>query len=417
MADVVDFQNYRHRKFHNDNEDDSPLDDTGFIDDDLDEEPQEDPGAGKRRIISAIGSAAVVILVIVLIMLQSRARTFTSARFTKVTDMLSDESVQYFSLGSNIVSVSRDGASCMDTKGRQIWNITFDMQQPIVATGGDYMAIGDYDGSTIYMVSGSSSIGSVDTNMPIRGLTVAENGEVAAILNDTDVTWVYLFDSDGNTIAYFKTTLSQSGYPLAVAISPNGKIVAISHLTIGTEQVSTSISFHNFGAAGQNEVEKNVGGFNYEDEVAPYLVYMNDSTCAAVTDKRLCYFNGTESLSAGADVAFDAEVQGVYSNSRYVALVFPDDSGEAEWNIQVYDTSGNLVSTIPFSMDYTDLQLIGDRIIINNDNSLLIFNVDGTQKFSETFDDVTLRAVIPQEGSTSHLTVITDSEMDSVQLE
>ena len=150
---------------------------------------------------------------------------------------------------------------------------------------------------------------------------------MAAVLNDTSTTWIYLFDISGNTIAYFKTTMSQSGYPLTTAISPNGQVVAVSHLTIGTEQVSTSISFHNFGAAGQNVVEKNVGGFNFENEICPYLTYLNDNTCVAVTDKELLYFTGTDSPAQGASVSFDGEVQGVYSNDRYVALVFADTSG------------------------------------------------------------------------------------------
>ena len=109
-------------------------------------------------------------------------------------------------------------------------------------------------------------------------------------------------------------------------------------------------------------------------------------------------------------------MQGVYSNSRYIVLVFADTSGEAEWDLQVYDTSGNLVSTIPFSMDYTCIQLCGDRIVINDAQNLMIYSVDGTKKFGEVLDK-TIRAVIPMESSSSRLTLITDTEMDSMRLE
>ena len=382
MADVVDFRNFRSHQLDND---DSPLDDdTEFIDEGVEEGDEEKaPESKGRLLLGALIPIVIGAVLVLLILLQSQARTYTTATYSKVMDLLTEESVHYYSLDTSIVSVSRDGASAMDTRGRQVWNITFDMQQPIVASAGNYMAIGDYDGSTIYLVSGKESIGTMDTNMPIRALQVAENGEVAAVLNDTNTTWIYLFDASGNTIAYFKTTMSQSGYPLAAAISPNGQVVAVSHLTIGTEQVNTSISFHNFGAAGQNAVEKNVGGFNFENEICPYLVYLNDSTCAAVTDKKLLYFTGTDSPAQGATV---------------------------------YDTSGNLVGTIPFSMDYTCIQLCGDRIVINDAQNLMIYSVDGTKKFGEVLDK-TIRAVIPMESSSSRLTLITDTEMDSMRLE
>jgi hypothetical protein len=53
---------------------------------------------------------------------------------------------------------------------------------------------------------------------------------VAAVLDDSTVTAIYLYSVAGEQLAYFKTTMSKSGYPVAIAISDDGKQIAVSYL-------------------------------------------------------------------------------------------------------------------------------------------------------------------------------------------
>ena len=52
----------------------------------------------------------------------------------------------YLALGSNILTYSKDGANCMDSKGVVLWNQTYEMQNPMVDINGSVVAIGDYNG-------------------------------------------------------------------------------------------------------------------------------------------------------------------------------------------------------------------------------------------------------------------------------
>lgn len=100
-------------------------------------------------------------------------------------------------LGNGILTYSNDGASCFDLKGKAIWNETFEMQDPIVAVCRNTIAFGDYNGRKIYVMNTQGILGEVATNMPIRALAVAESGVVAAVLDDADITWIYLYNSNG----------------------------------------------------------------------------------------------------------------------------------------------------------------------------------------------------------------------------
>ena len=93
-------------------------------------------------------------------------------------------------LGDHILTYSNDGASCFDIKGKPVWNETFEMQDPVVTVCNSTVAFGDYNGRKIYVMNTQGILGEIATNMPIRALAVAQTGVVAAVLDDSDVTWI-----------------------------------------------------------------------------------------------------------------------------------------------------------------------------------------------------------------------------------
>lgn len=162
---VIDFSRYRNQKSGNANgRDDGYYDDDdtdsrggGYYDDDDRpiEKPKEKPKektarhARKPRVLEIVILVGAVALLVAAILLQSKTRTFSGADYTKITDLTSVETAnadssessdltqqyfgtQYLALGSNIVSYSADGISCMDQGGNMLWNQTFEMQQPLV---------------------------------------------------------------------------------------------------------------------------------------------------------------------------------------------------------------------------------------------------------------------------------------------
>lgn len=126
--------------------------------------------------------------------------------------------------GSYLLTYSKDGASCMDTKGNAVWNQTYGMQNPMVDINQDVVAIGDYNGREIYVMDTGTLLGRITTNRPVRNFCVSASGVVAAVLDDTDVTWIYLYDAQGNELVYFRTTMKESGYPANISISPSGEL-------------------------------------------------------------------------------------------------------------------------------------------------------------------------------------------------
>ena len=99
-----------------------------------------------------------------------------------------------------ILTYSKDGASCIDSKGNVIWNETFEMQNPMIDICQNVVAIGDYNGRNIYIMDTNSILGEVVTNKPIRSFCVSAKGIVEAVLDDSDITWIYLYATQGEAL-------------------------------------------------------------------------------------------------------------------------------------------------------------------------------------------------------------------------
>lgn len=317
----------------------------------------------------------------------------------------------------HLLTYSKDGAGCMDIKGKAVWNQTFEMQNPIVDICQNVVAIGDYNGRNIYVMDTSGVMGSITVNKPMRDFCVSSKGVVAAVLDDTDTTWIYLYDSQGKELAYFRTTMKDSGYPVNVAISPNGAIVCVSYLFVDSGRMKSSVAFYNFGDVGQNSTNNYASGYDYLDTVVPYARFLDNRSSFAVADNRIMLYGGAQKPVIVLESLIDENVQSVYYGGDYVGLVFNDTEGVSRYRMDVYHKSGQpeLKQSIYFDIEYSDIIFHEDQIIIYNETECCIYKSNGTEKYSGSFDKTTL-VLIPQSTPYRYMLVTPDS-IDTIELQ
>ncbi len=287
--------------------------------------------------------------------------------------------------GNGFLSYSGDGISYTDAKGNAVWNQAYEMQEPMVRVAGSKVAVADYNGHIIYSISQDGNYIEIDTNLPIREIAVSESGMVAAVLEDTGITWIYLYSSMGETIAYIRTTMQNSGYPSALALSPDGTLLAVSYLTVDNGTAKSSVAFYNFSSVGQNYVDNFVSGSDYADAVIPFLAFLNNDTSFAVADNRLVIYGGGQRPKSVTDVLLNEEIQSIFYNESHIGLVFLDTTGNGKYRLDVYNTSGLVETSLYFDMDYKDIIFRKDNIIIYNETQCLLANMNGVERFNGDF--------------------------------
>lgn len=356
----------------------------------------------------------LIIAVIAVIRVQIENKVYTDFQVMKSADAVgsSDSVIQAYN--GNLLSYSRDGISAYNGGGEQLWNQTYEMQDPIVDIAGEYVVVGDYKGNTIYVMNASGPCSQINTNMVITNLGISEKGIVTAVLDGGNVIWIEIYDSAGNNIVSERTSMNQTGFPICTSMSPDNQKMAVSYLKAEGNGIRTSIAFYNFGDVGQNVVDKMVSGRDYDDMVIPFLQYFNSDVAVAVGESRLIVFSGKQIPELRAETEIEENVESVFWGDSSVALVYRNEEGEDKYRLDLYDLSARLVLSQTFDLEYSNIVLDNDNIIIYNEANVYIWNKKGLRKYSGDLGG-NIRAVIPTRSKTKFI-VVRNEGLETIKL-
>lgn len=376
-----------------------------------------DSKIARHRILNVYKVCVILVVIAVIVAAaryQWKTKVYTDYEVKQEISWSRSDQTKCMELANNLFTYSKDGMACTDTKGRVIWNQTYEMQNPMVRTCQNVVAVGEYNGREIYIANTEEILGKITATMPIRDFCVAANGVVAAVLDDSTVTAIYLYSVSGEHLVSFKTTMSKSGYPNAIAITEDGKQVAVAYMRAENGQLVSSIGFYNFSAVGQNYTDNLVGAYGYTNTVIPIISFMNNDTVVAVANDRLMFFQGKQKPTSIADIFISDEIQSVYYDKNYLGLVFYNTSGESTYLLQVYNTSGVKVREIAFDMEYNDIKFGTDGIIIYNEKECQIYDWNKLLKYKGTFYQ-SIQCLI-QTGKIGKYTLVTEDAIQTIEL-
>lgn len=347
--------------------------------------------------------AAVLIGIIWLAVSSYKNQVFSGYVITEKGNYTVLENTSYLENNGNIVKYSKDGISNTGTNGEAIWNLTYEMQDPIVRIADGFVAVGDYNGHIVYLVDNSGSTYEVDTKLPIRDFSVSSAGYVAAILEDAGNSWINLFSKDGTQIVEAKATMSKTGYPISLSLS--GEVMGVSYFYVDGSTMRSSVTFYNFGGVGENTTDHIVSSYDYAGAVVPMITFMNNESAFAVADNRLMFFNGSRKPVSNADILLGEEIQGVYYCDTHVGLLFYDQTGMNKHRLDIYDTTGTKVMSYAFDMNFKDILIRNNQVLIYNESECVIVGLNGKEKYSGMFEGK-VHYVVPTDSPRKFLVVI-----------
>ena len=316
-----------------------------------------------------------------LVAAQYISRTFNTYRVVRETEVVFEEGSKTAKLANNLLIYNKDGIRCMDSKGKTIWDITYQIKEPCLVVDGGTVAVAGFGDHMIYVMNETGRIGEINTNLPIRNLCVAEAGYVGAVLDDNNVYWVYIYDVEGNEITKARTTMEQSGYPLDIELSANGKLLGVSYLYLDAGKVENNVAFYNLGEVGQNYTDQYMSGYIYQ-EIVPEIHYLNESTAMAISNGRLMVYSGSEKPTESKGVILNDMVKAVYWGDENVVLIHSGSANQGKYLMRVYDMTGTMVLEKGFDMEYTDIQSQNGIITIYNSDEVLIVTLDGRERYT-----------------------------------
>ncbi|MBQ8559514.1 MAG: hypothetical protein IJ439_05990 [Tyzzerella sp.] len=358
---------------------------------------------------------AVLLIIIVLVTgyFVLRYSTYEYTEIVKTYENDSTSNGSYIQYADGILEYSKDGIALLSKEGKEIWNQPCQMSNPVVKICRDIATVADKGGTSIYVFQKNGLKGEIQTTKPIEKITVSAQGIVAAILQDEETPWVMCYDAKGNVLVEHKASLTNTGYPVDLALSQDGNVLLVSYLYTRGTGVVTKASFYHFGEAGQEKEDHLVAQKEYTDTIAPTAVFLDKDTSLLVSDRALIFYEGLDEPKESEVVELDKEIKSIAYDEKYVALVLKNSSG-SEYELRLYRANGKQVMAAEFEGEYTSIKIAKEQVLLYNGNKCIIFNDAGVCKFEGTLE-MHIMDMFPVTGLSKYM-VISANGFQEIQL-
>lgn len=364
----------------------------------------------KSRSVGAVVVMCVLlvgIIAVILITVYKRKTTFNTWEQVKVTAGISNADILKTDKG--FILYNHDGAEGHGSDGTVLWNISYDMNNPIADACGDYAAFADSGAQEVRVTDGTGANYVIGVSEPIREIRVAGQGVTAVRTDGGGSDHIHIYSISGEELLDIKTEVRKSGFPIAMALSDDGTKLVTSYTEVGEIQENW-LTFYNFGDVGQNYSDKIVGSYSFKGEIIPYLRF-TDSNHVVAADNTKCLIYKFREVPEEIK-----RIEGslVTVNTNKNAITIAAEQGNGVKKISSYSIEGEPVTSVETSVKYNLIDTDNWEILVAMDNAFVIYRKNGAEKIRAGFDE-TIKLMF-QSGINECYTIVGETQTKVIRL-
>lgn len=307
---------------------------------------------------------------------QTYARARTAAEYPiDISDTSS-----YAQFADGIVRYNRDGVVFLNKKNEEQWIQPTQIQNPAICVKDNAFAVADNGGNNILVFTREGLKGEIETTLPIEKIAISDQGIVSAILRNENSPQIISYDAAGNILVEQQVTVSTTGYPVALEMSDDGNMLAVSYLYTEGTAIISKIIYYNFGETGQQRTDNIVMSEEYDDTVMAEIFFMGDDRSVVVGDDRFVIYRGKEVPEKQKEIMLDQEIQSVFHSDRYIGFILLNQE-KSGYELRLYSRLGEQVLSREISGKYSNVKIDGNEVIMFDGSRCCIITAAGIVKF------------------------------------
>lgn len=363
----------------------------------------------KQVILVTVTLLAAVVSTYLLVEMQ----TYTKMRIIQSYGSAGLDNSSYMQFSNGVLKYSRDGIAFLNKSGEEQWNQSYQIKTPIINVNQDSAAVADQGGNDIFVFDKKGLKGEIHTNYPIEQIVVSENGIVSALLKNESTPQIVCYDSMGNVLVEHRSSLTGTGYPIGMAISPDGTMLQVSYLCVADGVEASRIVYYDFANTDDEEGEYQAAEEIYKNAVIPTSFFVDDKTSVLVGDEAFMIYEGADQPKLSKTVELEKEIKSVFYDDEYIGFVLKN-SGEEKYELRLYNMAGTLKLSKTFTGEYSNVKVSRGNVIMYDGRKCTIFSEWGVQKFEGELDKEIME-ILPLTGVNKYLVMNTDG-LEEVRL-
>ncbi len=333
----------------------------------------------QRRIVVAL---AVLLAISVLVLLVRAVRSNREYGNFSVSweKTMGEGEASYYPYASQVLKVTGEGISSVNTNGELLWSYGSSMINPKVYIRGNFGAVVDLQSETAVIFNREGVTGEVSATLPILDFTVSSHGVLALELDEGNVNYIYFYDNTGKVLDIrIKTMLSGDGFPLDLSLSPTGTGLLASMVYLDQGSMQNRLVFYNFDV-GKSEHDRIVGEFAYGSTMFPEAQYLNDKAAVAFGDDQVNFYSlrNESRPTLVRSIPYEKDIYSVFTGTDRAGVISEAENGRI---LTVYDAAGKEIYHTDITFDYTSAEFSGKYTLLYNGSDCRVFTEKGKLRF------------------------------------
>lgn len=319
--------------------------------------------------------------------IKEKAQTVVATENKTEIKLESGSKTTFIGFGNNYLYCTKDGVKYFDDGQNQKWNSTYTMTSPSVVNNGSYTAVAESQGRSVKVYSEDGELYSVSADGMIMQISVNNIGSIGLILKTDSGYKVQVYDENGNLIME-RFDEDEGVYPIAVDISADKKVLAVSYLdTTDIEMVSKILFFY----TGREDTKNTESGDFFASvekvgEIVPAIKYMNNGVFMAVGDTTVFTMD-----SSGKEVWNDEicnKIDKITFGGEYLVMALgeplPGKDGAQNGTVRILSTTGKQSNDYLLGKSVTYLKAYKNGIVIGSNRDFTAINYNGRLLWEHT---------------------------------
>lgn len=370
----------------------------------------------KRYVIPVVAAVCLLVVAGIVFFGRRKEKVYNSYETVQTVQLSTDSSVRYCAYDGGYISYGRDGAAAFQAEGEQCWNIAYVMKNPVVSVCGKYAVVADKGGTQFCIVDGNGTVSRFELTEKVAAVKIASQGVVAIMATGEENDHIYLYEPGSATaLVDIMTVTKNNGFPLALALSQDGRKLVTSYVSIESGSCLSWVTFYNFGEVGQNYVDNMVGSYSFE-ELVPEVAFVTNDTAMICRESGLVFYRVTEVPKALEKEDFTEKIRSVFYSGDYTGVVLEKAANGGENRLVMYrNARGKKVLDMDFTGDYKGIYTSGEDIVFYSNGRLTIYNIGGKQKLKVEIEK-NVNVVLRVDDNTRYI-LIGDETADIIRLQ
>jgi len=291
-------------------------------------------------------------------------------------------------IGDYIYECNKNGLIKKSIDGETVWSKGFYINDPQIEYEGEYIAIADITGKSVYVFNQTGFVKEIKESYPINNIHINKEGFLTTILDFDKQNIINYYNNEGVKVLTRGTRFFEDGYPIDVVTSQGVTKMMTGYLNISNNRLQTRISFFGFDDQYDKYDENAIGGYLYENALLSDLYWLSEDNSLAVLDNELVIYECANEPSIIASIPVEAELSKVEHTKNEIIVWYGDALIEGTLDqdnkVVVYDYDGKIIATHSYDEPIRNMVANGDNYFVMTSSQIIKYKGKSREWFAST---------------------------------